>query len=105
MEDLWVRRFKRKALPVLISVFKPKEIIIFGSRISGKAHENSDIDVVMISDSFKNIPFIKRMPLVLKKAPFEKHVDYICYTPGEFNHLRYKSSVLMDALESGERVV
>lgn len=104
MKDLWVQRFKKKALPLLISIFKPEEIIIFGSRITGNAHEDSDIDVVMISDSFANVPFIKRMPLVLRKAPFEKHVDYICYTPGEFNRLRYKSSLLLDALESGERV-
>jgi hypothetical protein len=59
----------------------------------------------MISDSFTNVPFIKRMPMVLKKAPFEKHVDYICYTPGEFNRIKYESSILMDALENGERVV
>ena len=34
----------------------------FGSRVTGQAHEGSDIDVLIISEFFKDIPFIKRMP-------------------------------------------
>ncbi len=104
MQDIWLQRFKREVLPVLVGEFKPETVIVFGSRVTGNAHEGSDIDVVITSETFRDIPFIKRMPMVLKKARFEKHVDYICYTPTEFENIRDKSSIIMDALENGLKV-
>ena len=104
MNDMWLQRFEIKVLPVLVSEFKPESVIIFGSRITGKAFEGSDIDVLIISDFFKDIPFIKRMPMVLRTARFEKHVDYICYTPTEFENIKDKSSIITDALENGRKV-
>jgi hypothetical protein len=44
------------------------------------------------------------MPLVLKKGRFEKHVDYICYTPAEYERLKNHSTLLMEAVENGLRV-
>ena len=38
--------------------------------------------------------------MVLRKARFEKHVDYICYTPTEFENIKDKSSIIMDAVEN-----
>lgn len=104
MKDFWLQGFERNVLPILVSEFKPETVIIFGSRVTGTAHEGSDIDVLIISNFFKDIPFIKRMPMLLKKARFEKHVDYICYTPTEFENIKDKSSVIMDALENGRKV-
>jgi predicted nucleotidyltransferase len=104
MKDIWLQRFEKKVLPVLESEFKPETVIIFGSRVTGSAQEGSDIDVFIISQLFKDIPFIKRMPMVLRKTRFEKHVDYICYTPTEFENIKDKSSVIMDALENGRKV-
>jgi predicted nucleotidyltransferase len=104
MKDFWLQGFERNVLPILVSEFKPETVIIFGSRVTGTAHKDSDIDVLIISSFFKDIPFIKRMPMVLKRARFEKHVDYICYTPTEFENIKDKSSVIMDALENGRKV-
>ncbi|UCH97282.1 MAG: nucleotidyltransferase domain-containing protein [Candidatus Aminicenantes bacterium] len=104
MKDFWLQAFERNVLPILVSEFDPETVIIFGSRVTGNAHEGSDIDVLIITEFFKDIPFIKRMPLVLRKARFEKHVDYICYTPAEFENIKDKSSVIMDALEYGRKV-
>ena len=42
--------------------------------------------------------------MILKRARFEKHVDYICYTPTEFENIKDKSSVIMEALENGRKV-
>jgi predicted nucleotidyltransferase len=78
--------------------------LLFGSRIKGTADENSDIDVIVVSNAFANIPFIERMSLILKMIRFPKHIDFICYSPEEFARLKNKSSVLVDALENGEMV-
>ena len=102
--DTWLERFKREVLPKLIAEFKPEKILLFGSRIKGTADENSDIDVIVVSNAFANIPFIERMSLILKMIRFPKHIDFICYSPEEFARLKNKSSVLMDALENGEMV-
>lgn len=79
--------------------FKPEKVLLFGSRVKGDARRESDIDLIVISPSFKNIPFIKRMPLVLKKVTFPTHVDYICYTREEYENIKDASSVIMDARE------
>jgi hypothetical protein len=44
------------------------------------------------------------MPFVLKKVPFIKHVDYICYTPEEYERMKNESSVIMDAMENSMEI-
>jgi predicted nucleotidyltransferase len=58
--DRWLVRFKREALPKLIAELKPEKILLFGSRIKGTADENSDIDVIVVSNAFATIPFIEQ---------------------------------------------
>ena len=101
-KDKIILNFKKKILPYIIKDYNPKEIIIFGSRIKGTSTLNSDLDVIIVSQSFRNIPFIERMALLLKKYEFPRHIDYICYTPEEFEKIRDNSSLIMDALEYGE---
>ena len=76
--------------------------MLFGSRAQGKAREESDLDVIIISDEFRNIPFIKRMTTIRRAVRFPKHVDYLCYTPEEFENIKTTSSIVMDALEAYE---
>jgi len=45
---------------------------------------------------------IERMPTLLKKFDFSRHIDYICYTPEEFEKVKDTSSLIMDTLEYGE---
>jgi predicted nucleotidyltransferase len=104
MKDKWLQRFKNEVVPILVKEFKPENVIVFGSRVTGNANKDSDIDVVIIAQSFKGIPFIKRMPMALRKARFPKHIDYICYTPNEFDNIKNKSSLIIDALETGLKV-
>ena len=100
MNDFWIKRFKEEALPKIIEEFHPKKVILFGSRITGEASEESDIDVIVVAEPFREIPFLKRMPMVVRKARFPKHVDYICCFPEEFDRMKKTSSVVMDALEN-----
>ena len=102
--DRLIEQFRRDALPTLIEEFKPDEVILFGSRVKGTAQQESDIDLIVISPLFKDIPFIKRMPLVLKKVPFSKHVDYICYTREEYENIKDESSLIMDARETSMKL-
>ena len=105
MNDTWLTKFKQNVVPQLIQEFSPEKIILFGSRIKGEANENSDIDVIIVSKAFADIPFIRRMPMLLKRVKFDKHIDFICYSPKEFKKIQNTSSIVMDALKYGEFVV
>ena len=102
--DNVIFNFKKNIVPQIIDEYNPKEIIVYGSRVKGTASSDSDLDVIIVSDAFEEIPFIERMPLLLKKYDFPNHVDYICYTIEEFNKIKNSSSLIIDALEYGEIV-
>lgn len=38
---------------------RPEWVIIFGSRISGSPRKDSDLDAVLLANSFDNIPFLR----------------------------------------------
>lgn len=99
MSDAWLERFQKEALPRIVREFKPIKVIFFGSRVKGSAREDSDIDVIIISEAFRGIPFIRRMERVLKVARFPKHVDFLCYTPEEFERIKNSSAIVQEAME------
>ncbi len=97
--DRWLERYQREAVPVIRRVFGATRIILLGSRVKARASEDSDIDVILVSASFENVPFLKRMPMVLERVPFPKHVAYMCYTPEEFERIKHESAIITDALQ------
>jgi predicted nucleotidyltransferase len=102
MNDLWIERFKREAMPIVQHECQPEKVVLFGSRVKGEADEHSDLDVIVVAKIFDHIPFLRRMPFLLKKVRFAKHIDFICYSPEEFERIQHTSTVLQDALEYGE---
>ena len=100
--DIWVERFKKEAMPIVLRECQPEKVVLFGSRLKGEANEDSDLDVIVVSKVFENIPFIRRMAFMLKKVRFEKHIDFLCYAPAEFGRIQQTSAVLQDALQHGE---
>lgn len=101
INDIWYDRFLIEAVPQINRLFKPKNLIVFGSRVKGKANKISDIDIILVSDFFKDLKFLKRMPYVLKKVKFKKHVDYLCYTPQELNKIKETSFIVREAIREG----
>jgi predicted nucleotidyltransferase len=102
--DFWLEKFKKEALPLIYKEYAPDTVLMFGSRVRGDADDESDIDIIVVSDFFKDIAFIKRIPLLLKKLRFPKHIDALCYSKEEFARIKTGSAVVMDALEHGEVV-
>jgi uncharacterized protein len=44
----------QEAVQILAETAKPKQIILFGSYATGKAHEDSDLDFLVIKDQVTN---------------------------------------------------
>ncbi len=101
IRDIVLKKFLEKALPQLRMEFKPETVIVFGSRVTGQQRESSDIDMIIVSDYFRQVSFVNRMGLVLKKLRPKRHLDAICYTPQEFQQVKQHSSVINNALKEG----
>jgi predicted nucleotidyltransferase len=99
MTDTWVERYRKEVLPKLADALTPSSILLFGSRVSGNARPESDLDVIIVAEAFAGIPFVRRMAYVLGLARFPKHVDYLCYTREEFARIKESSSVVQSALQ------
>jgi len=105
MNDPIINGFQSEILPLLIDLFQPEDVILFGSRVQGTAHEESDLDVIVVSEFFKNVPQHERFPLIRKRIRTPYSIDYLCYTPEEFKRMRTRSSVLEGALTGPHQAV
>ena len=62
------------------------EVIVFGSRLEGNAREDSDIDVIVVSDDFKQMTEDDRLDLLYKASAFiEPEIHPWAFTNEELN--------------------
>ena len=85
-----------KRIPEILEKFKSalqeqgikvSRFILFGSCASSTATEGSDIDVAVVSESFKDINLLKRLELIgqaLARAKIFEPIEALGYTEEEF---------------------
>ena len=105
MNDPIIGVFRSEILPKLREFFQPEHVILFGSRVEGTAHDESDLDVIVVSESFSGVPQHERLPLVRKCIRTPYSIDYLCYTPEEFERMKTRSSVLENALTGPHQAI
>lgn len=71
-----------RIVKLLIEKYQPEKIILFGSLAEGRIHEWSDIDLLIIKDTFKRP--IERILEVSKLVHPRVGFDFFVYTPSEF---------------------
>ncbi len=69
----------------LIAQYEPEKIILFGSLASNNVKEWSDIDLAIIKNT--PLPFLQRLKEVAILCQVRVGVDYLVYTPQEFNEM------------------
>ncbi len=65
-------------------IYKPKKIVLFGSSLSGKVKQGSDIDFLIVKNTHK--PMHKRIVDVfrlLRGVQREYALDFVVFTPSE----------------------
>jgi predicted nucleotidyltransferase len=92
-----VKEFKEK----LSKKIPIKKMILFGSRANGKVHEWSDFDIIIVSDKFKDKKSFKRGIGFYNYWKENYPVDFLCYTPEEFENLKKKITIVKTAVEEG----
>lgn len=98
-----VKQFLTDKLDLIKLEYSPTALIVFGSRAAGTARPDSDIDLIVVSERFRDIRFPNRMGDFLNKIWPEVHVDAICYTPEEFEEMKERP-FLKKAVAQGIRV-
>jgi predicted nucleotidyltransferase len=80
-----LQRALEQILRVLVQEYQPQKIIVFGSFAAGKVGEWSDLDLVIIKDTPQR--FLARLKEVALLCRAPVGVDYLVYTPQEFEQL------------------
>lgn len=78
--------------------------MLFGSRATGAARADSDVDLLVVSPAFRDLSYLKRARLVRQEWDLPYPVDVLCYTPEEFATLREQTSIVKVALDEGVTV-
>jgi len=88
-----LKRFKRQN--------NIEKIYLFGSQATGKIHKWSDVDLIVVSKSFRGKGLLDRVPELYMKWNLDYPVDFLCYTPEEFNKLKKQITIVRDAVNEG----
>ncbi|MFA5381997.1 MAG: nucleotidyltransferase domain-containing protein [Candidatus Micrarchaeia archaeon] len=59
-------------------------VYLFGSRARGDELKDSDYDIFIISDKFKNQKFVKRLEKIQEYWTLPQLLESLCYTKEEF---------------------
>jgi predicted nucleotidyltransferase len=91
-------------LATLIVKYQPEKIILFGSMVTGDVGEWSDLDLVIIKDT--SLPFMKRLKEVALLCGAPVSVDYLVYTPEEFNEMiKQNNHFILNEIVNGGKVI
>lgn len=92
-----VKKFKEKVRPVC----DIKKLILFGSFARGDYHKWSDIDMIIVSEDFGNLKKVQRPVRLYDYWTSDYPVDFLCYTPEEFNKLKNRITIVREAVKEG----
>ena len=93
-----------KIKEIIVNTYHPDKIILFGSHAKGKADDNSDIDLLIISDREKNLPRYKRgLDVRIKLSEILTPKDVLFYTHADIERWRnIKHTFVNEVLNQGK---
>lgn len=76
-------------------------ILFFGSRATGKAHRDSDIDLLIVSKDFGKMKPFRRAVQLYDYWNLDYPVDFLCLTPREFSKKKKQIGTIQQAVKEG----
>ena len=90
-----------RIVTTLIEKYQPEKIILFGSLVTGRIHEWSDIDLLIIKQTDKR-PLDRATDITAMLNYPRIAMDIFIYTPGEVKYLvKHGSQFIEEILERG----
>jgi len=104
-QDERVARFRREVLPRLVERYRPEHVIVFGSRVRGDALKDSDLDVLVVAEAFRDIRWLDRSPRVYGDCDIRFGVELLCYTPDEYQRKLGELGIVRTATDEGTELL
>src|SRR3990172_1379885 len=82
----------------------PRVLKLFGSRARERPRPDSDVDLIVVGRRFRRKNPIDRAGPLHLAWDLGLPVDFLCYTPEEFEELSRRPSIVREALREGIRV-
>ena len=100
-ENLNLPERVKRAINVLLENvtrrYRGVEVYLYGSYAKGDWLEDSDVDLIVVSDDFEGVELAKRIAMVRALAPRDVSFEILAYTPVEFEEAKRRSIVVQDA--------
>lgn len=96
-----LRRFLRR----LEGAYPPSVVLLFGSRGRGDALVDSDVDLLVVSESFREMGWRERILVVLELWDGAVPLEPLCYTPEEFERRSQEISIVSVAVREGSLLI
>lgn len=93
-----------KKLKEFKSQNKIEKMYLFGSMATGKMHKWSDVDLIVVSKRFRRQGIMDRSSNLYIRWNLDYPVDFLCYTPEEFNRLRKQITIVREAVKEGVKI-
>lgn len=93
----------KRIVTQLIEQACPKRIILFGSLAAGQVKEWSDIDLAVVMETDRRI--YERIGFLLKLCDPQVAVEFIVYTPREFEELGQNEPFVQEEIIAKGRVL
>ena len=81
----------------------PEKVILFGTLATGRIHEWSDIDLVVVEQT--ELSFFQRLRQIRKLLQPRVGIDVMFYTPEEFNQLSAERAFFRDEIVAKGKIV
>lgn len=78
----------REYVKALDAEMDVNQVFLYGSTAKGKRHRNSDVDIIIISESFAGMPEPKRWGLLQHMWSYKEDLETLAYTPKEFDKIK-----------------
>jgi len=78
------------------------KMVLFGSFATGKTRKWSDIDLLIVSKSFKGLRPLDRGLDLYDMWDAKYPVDFLCYTPEEFEKAKKRIGIIRQILKEGK---
>lgn len=101
VKDEALQEFLQTYIGRIVAEYRPTHIIAFGSRVAGTPREDSDIDLLVVAERFRDIRSVNRAYHMKMALDLPTNVDLLCYTPEEFEQLRDGFGLVADICREG----
>lgn len=101
------RRQKRELLAFMRRLredLEASEVYLFGSRVHGVPLEDSDLDMIVVSEKFKERSFIENMELLSRLWNGSFTIEMFPYTPEQIKKYNGRKVIITEALEKGIKI-